>query len=58
MPRVTGGSTLSAEVEIGSELPALVVAPEHENCVGEGDFEGQDNCHHLNRKMTTIDIVA
>ena len=54
----SGGCTLCSEVEEGGELPALVVAPQHVDRVLKPDFEGEDECQHLDGEAATVDVVS
>lgn len=48
MPAMRGTFTLFAEVEERGQLPALVVASQHVDGLGVGNFEGHHHCHYFN----------
>ena len=35
-----------------------MVASKHEDRIWKGDFQGKYNCHHLDREMSTINIIT
>lgn len=52
-----GTFTLFAEVEERGQLPALVVASQHVDGLGVGNFEGHHHCHYFNWEIASVNVV-
>ena len=50
--------TLESKVEVGGELPALVVAPQQIQSIRELDFEGDDECKYFAGEAAAVDVVS
>ena len=50
--------TLDSKVEVGGELPALVVAPQQIERISELYFESDDECQYFAGEAAAVDIVS
>ena len=50
--------TLLSKVEVGGQLPALVISSKHNNLVGPWQFHCEDEEQNLDGKAASIDVVS